>query len=149
SLSMVLLASVFRTIGQLTHSPDVKNGHFVAGIGVDLGLRSRRELTLQNLMSLVPVRARPEDLHERSALVRMLSRQFRERLENDVDLGVIRMVALFGRRPRQARWGLDLFLRYGFSLWYAYFGTLDVGGDQFCGIPIEDVFFTSPPWSPH
>jgi hypothetical protein len=148
SLSMAVLASVFRAISRQTYSQDAKRGQFVAGIGVDLGLRGRKDLTLQNLMSLVPVRAGPEELDDRVALVRMLNRQFRERLEQDVDLGVLRTISLFGRRPRQARWGLDLFLRYGFSLWYAYFGNTPVS-NQFCDVEIENVFFTSPAWWPN
>src|SRR5262249_32377494 len=54
----------------------------------------------------------------------------------------------FVRRPRHIRWVVDAFLRYAFSLWYAYFGALDAIGDRFCGAPVADVFYVGPAWSP-
>jgi hypothetical protein len=147
-LSMALAASAFRAIGQLTPRQDAPGRGFLAGIGVDLGLRGRRELVFQNLVSLVPVSARPEDLEDRDGLLRLLSRQMRERLAGEADLGLLQLVALLGRQPRpDARWLIEHFLRHSFSLWYAYFGSLDAAGNSFCGAPVERVFYTGPAWS--
>jgi hypothetical protein len=148
NLSMALAGSAFRAIRQLTPRQEAPGRGFLAGIGVDLGLRGRRGLILQNLVSLVPVGARPEDLEDRDRLLRMLSRQMRERLAGEADLGLLQLVALLGRHPRpDARWLVEHFLRHGFSLWYAYFGSLDAAGDSFCGAPVERVFYTGPAWS--
>jgi hypothetical protein len=119
----------------------------VAGIGVDLGLRGRGGPVFQNLVSLVPVCARAEDLEDRDGLVRLLARQLRERLAEDADLGMLQLVALLGRRPRpDALWAIAHVLRHGFSLWYAYFGALDAVGEAFCGAPVERVFSAGPAW---
>jgi len=120
----------------------------VAGIGVDLGLRRDGASPFQNQPSVVPIGARPGDLHDRDALIRLLSRQMRDHLAAQLDLGAVQLAALFGRRPHQARWTLELFMRYAYSIWFAYFGSLDSVGDTFCGASIEDVFSIGPTWSP-
>jgi hypothetical protein len=151
SLSMELLGSAFRAVGRLSPQRWPKGYYnLVAGIGLDLGLRSERGPIFQNLTSLVPIHARSEDLKEcdRDALQRMLSQQVRQRLEGGTDLGMLQLVELFSRRPRQARWVIGLWLRVGFSLWYAYFGALEVVADRFCGTDIEDLYFAGPAWSP-
>jgi hypothetical protein len=145
---MALVGSVFRAMARLSPERQGKVANWVIGLGVDLGLRGERGPIFQNLMSLVPIRARPEDLEDRGGLMRMLNRQFRERLARDVDLGVFRLVSHFSRRPWQARWAIELFLRHAFSLWYAYFGSLDALGDRFGGAEIEDVFLAGSTWSP-
>jgi hypothetical protein len=145
SLSMALAGSAFRAIGRLTPQRGIEGRGFVAGIGVDLGLRGRGGLIFQNLVSLVPISARAEELHDRDALVRMLSRQLRERLAGDADLGMLQLVALLGHRP-DGRWVIEHALRHSFSLWYAYFGSLDAIGDSFCGAPIEQIYYAGPAW---
>jgi Condensation domain len=148
SLSMALMASSFRVIHRL--SPQRRNGEgiCVAGIGVDLGLRGKNELAFQNLVSVVPVSARLQDLGDRDKLVRMLSRQMRQRLADENDLGMLQWTAVMNKRRRQARWVMDFGLRGGFSLWYAYFGALDAIGDRFGDALIENVFYTGPSWPP-
>jgi hypothetical protein len=143
NLSMALAGSAFRAIGRLTLQPGIEGRGFVAGIGVDLGLRGR--LTFQNFVSLVPISARQQELHDRDGLVRMLSRQLRERLAGDLDLGMLQQVALLGRRP-DGRWLIEHSLRHGFSLWYAYFGSLDAIGDSFCGAPVAQICYAGPAW---
>jgi hypothetical protein len=145
NLSMALAGSAFRAIGRLTLQPGIEGRGFVAGIGVDLGLRGRGGLTFQNLVSLVPISARPQELDDRDGLVRMLSRQLRERLAGDADLGMLQLVALLGRRP-DGRWLIEHVLRHSFSLWYAYFGSLDAICDSFCGAPVEQICYTGPAW---
>jgi hypothetical protein len=39
-------------------------------------------------------------------------------------------------------------LRYTYSLWYAYFGALDLVGPQFCGTGVENAQYIGPAWSP-
>jgi hypothetical protein len=149
SLSVPLVGSVFRAIGRLAPRHGVGGDNVLAGIGVDLGLRGRRGPIFQNLVSLIPLHARPDDLRDRDGLVRMLGRQMREQLAGAADLGVVQQAALMGRQPwHGSHWLVDMVLRRGFSLWYAYFGSLDAAGDRFCGVPVEDVFYAGPCWPP-
>src|SRR5207253_10598321 len=101
----------------------------------------------QNLMSLVTVRAQPDELADRDELVRSLNRQMREALAADADLGMAALIGLFARRLHRAIWIAEACLRYSFSLWYAYFGAVDVP-DEFFGVPVEDVYYAGPCWSP-
>jgi hypothetical protein len=148
SLSMGILASAFRAIRRL--APEARNAgrNYVAGIGLDMGLRDGDSLLFQNLTSVVPIGAGPEELEDRDELVRTLSRQLRDRLGAKIDLGALRLNAVFSRRPRHIQWVVEHLLRYSYSLWYAYFGSLDSVGDQFCGAEIESVFYAGPSWSP-
>ena len=145
SLSMAIAGSAFRAIARLSPEQEIDRRGFVAGIGVDLGQRGREGLSFQNLVSLVPINARPEEMHDRDALVRMLGRQMRERLAGDADLGMLQLVELLGRRP-DGRWVIEQVLRHSFSLWYAYFGSLDALGDSFCGAPVEQIYSAGPAW---
>jgi hypothetical protein len=148
SLSMAILASVFRAIRRL--GPEERNGqrNYTAGIGLDLNLRSGGQPLFQNLLSIVPISARPQELDSRGELVQLLSRQFRSRLEAKIDLGIVRLATGFEQRVRHMRWVLAHLLRYSYSLWYAYFGALDAIGPQFCGIPVENAQYIGPAWSP-
>ena len=148
NLSMALLGSAFRAIARLAPSPPGPAAHFAAGIGVDLGLRSRAGLLFGNPISLVPVRACPADLGDRDGLAALLGRQLRARLQDALDVGMLQLMPVLCRRPSETRWLLDLGLRQGFSLWYGYFGSLDGVGGQFGGAAVEDVFFTGPTWPP-
>jgi hypothetical protein len=147
SLSMAVLGSAFRSIGRLI--PGTGTHNFLAGIGVDLGLRGRNGPLFQNLVSLVPIGVRSEELEERAGLTRTLSRRLREALAGDADLGVLQLAVLAGRGARhEAPWVIEHLLRHGFSLWYGYFGALDVIGTHFCGTPVEKVFYAGPAWPP-
>jgi hypothetical protein len=149
SLSMAVAAGAFRAIGGLAPRQGAVRRRLLAGIGLDLGLRGRTGPIFQNLMSMVPVGAGLEDLGDRDSLVRLLSRQLRERLAGDADLGMLQMVAHLGKRPRpDSLWAIEHSLRHGFSLWYAYFGALDAVGESFCDAPVETVFCTGPAWPP-
>jgi hypothetical protein len=145
SLSMTILASAFRAVGRLAGARQGRTDFFHAGIGVDLGLRGRHGPLLGNLMSMVSLMARAGDLAERDALVRQLSAQLRHRIANGADLGMLRFATTFARRPRQAHWIVDAWLRYAFSLWYAYFGPLDPGA-HFCGADVQCVYSVGPCW---
>jgi hypothetical protein len=145
SLSMSVLASVFRAINRL--APPGSRDNFAAGIGIDLGLRGPFGPIFRNLMSLVTVRARPEELAEREALIRSLSRQMREALAAEADLGMASLIGLFARRLHRATWIAEMTLRYSFSLWYAYFGSIEIPEDFF-GAAVEDLFYAGPCWSP-
>lgn len=146
SFSMGLLASVFRAVARLAPADDKAN--LCAGIGVDLGLRGQDDAIFHNLMSLVPVHCGRADVTDRAALVRELSRQFRQRLAADMDLGVLQLATLFSRRSQYAQWALDVLFRHTFSLWYGYFGNLDALGEKWCDTEIESVTFAGPAWSP-
>jgi hypothetical protein len=65
-----------------------------------------------------------------------------------VDWGVLRLANAFHRKPRHIRWVVEHLLRWTYSLWYAYFGSLNSVGRQFCGIDIEKVCYVGPTWSP-
>lgn len=148
SLSMAILASAFRAIGRLGPGEQNVGRNFVAGIGLDLGLRSGRSPSFQNLMSVVPLSACAEDLENREDLVCILSNQLRARLETKCDLGIVRFAAGFSRRPRHIDWVIQHLLRRSYSLWYAYFGSLDLIGNRLCGVEINKAFFFGPTWSP-
>jgi hypothetical protein len=148
-VSMAILGCVFRAIEHLA-SADRKaaSRNYVVGIGLDLNLRRRNGPFFQNLLSLVPIHAPAESLGDRDALIRSLNRQFRKDLELDIDLGVLQLTTLFSRRSRYIEWVVEHLVRYGYSLWYAYFGSLDAMGREFCGVEIERVVYTGPTWSP-
>lgn len=147
SLSMTILASAFRAIRSL--GPESRNAdrNYVAGIGLELGLRRGSQALLQNVSSVVPITARPAELSDRNELIRSLTRQMRDRLEAKIDLGVLRLAHAFQRRPRHIRWVLEHMLRWSYSLWYAYFGSLD-SIQTLCGVPVERCFYIGPTWSP-
>jgi hypothetical protein len=145
SLSMALLAAVFRAIDRLA-PPGARTG-FAAGIGIDLGLRGPHGPIFANLMSLLPVRVGPDDVADRGELTRLLSRQLRDGLASDIDLGMLGLITLFARKPHRAAWAAEIGLRHSFSLWYAYFGALDIAA-EFFGAPVADVFYVGPCWSP-
>jgi hypothetical protein len=145
SLSMAILASVFRAIDRLA-SPGGRD-NFAAGIGIDLGLRGPHGPIFQNLMSLVPIRASPQNLIDHGTLLRHLNRHMREALADDADLGMAALIGLFARRLHRAAWIAEATLRYSYSLWYAYFGAIDLGADFF-EVPIEDIRYAGPCWAP-
>jgi len=147
NLSMAILASAFRAIAQLAPlRPAAKN--LMAGIGLDLGIRSKPGPLFGNPVSAVPIRATPEDIVDRDKLVRILGRQFREHLQSNADIGILQLMPFLSRRPADAEVAINLAMREGFSLWYACFGSTDAIGTEFCGAGIEDVFFTGPAWPP-
>jgi len=145
--SMSILASAFRALDVLAGARN-RNRGWTAGIGVDLGLRRPGDSDLHNLMSIVPLRAERRDLSEPAMLANRLNDQLRRHLEGEADLGILQLIATFTRQPHRLRWAVDHCLAHGFSLWYAYFGMLDVLGKTFLGAPIEDVSYIGPCWSP-
>jgi long-chain acyl-CoA synthetase len=147
ALSMALLGSAFRAVARLAPRGTGRE-KFIAGLGIDLGVRARGGPLFHNLTSLVPVLVRAGDLADRDDLTRSLSRQLRERLASGEDLGVLRLAVRFGRQASDAAWAIELFLRHAFSLWYAYFGAPDVGDEDLGGCRVEDVFFAGPSWPP-
>jgi hypothetical protein len=147
NISMAILASVFRAIRELGGDRNVGR-NYIAGIGLDLNLRRGRQPPLQNLLSIVPIIARPEQLDNQQQLVQILSRQMRERLESKFDLGVLRLATVFQRRPRHIRWVAEHLLRWGYSLWYAYFGSSDSLGHRLWNLDVEKICYVGPTWSP-
>jgi hypothetical protein len=146
NLSMALLSSTFRGIGQL--APRQPGRRFVAGIGLDLNLRRENGSLFGNLMSLAPLGVEEEELADRDTLTRGLCRQMRQRLATDFDLGALRLTNIFARRRRHIEWVVAHILRYNYSLWYAFFGSLDAVGETFAGANVEKAFYTGPAWSP-
>lgn len=146
AMSMAMLGSAFRAIDRCGPAAD-RRQKFVAGIGMGLERRDHLPLVLQNLTSVVPISAQRDDLRDWDRLVSMLSEQMRARLASGIDLGALRTTALFSRRPRYIEWVAEHLLHFGYSLWYAYFGSLDVVGAELCGAPIEQVFYTGPVWA--
>jgi hypothetical protein len=147
NLSMALLGSAFRALARLV-PPRPGAANFVAGIGVDLGLRRGTGRLFGNPVSVVPVRVGPGDLGARDGLTLALGRQLRENLRGGSDLGLLALLPVLSRGSPETRWFMDLGVRQGFSLWYGYFGALDGVGDRFGGAAIEEVFCTGPSWPP-
>jgi hypothetical protein len=148
SMSMTILACAFRAIQRLAPAERNAERNYIAGIGLDMNLRRQERAVLQNLMSVVPVFARPQELADRDELIRVLSRQIRQRVQAKIDWGVLRLVNGFQRRPRHIRWVVEHTLRWTFSLWYAYFGSLDAVGERLCGCLIDRIQYVGPTWSP-
>jgi len=147
SLSMAILASVFRTLDDMARARNLPEGRLVAGIGIELGLQRFAESPLQNLSSVLPVHAESVDLDSRDGLTRMLTQQVRDRLECDHDVGVLQLATLFQNQPRFVRRNMRRLFRDGYSLWYAYFGTLEPV-EQLCGAKVEKVQYAVSSWSP-
>jgi hypothetical protein len=145
--SMNILAAAFRALDQVEdrRNPDRA---WVAGIGVDLGLRRPGESVLHNQMSILPLRLESHELGCRERSMKLLNEQMRDHLANDVDLGLLQLMCAFTRKPHQLDWAVDHCLAHGFSLWYAYFGSLDEIGREFLGVPIENASYIGPCWSP-
>jgi hypothetical protein len=148
NLSMTILASAFRAICHLGPSERNADRLYIAGIGLDLKQRRIDQALLQNLLSIVPIFARPHELLDRNQLILALSQQVRERLRGRVDWGALRLVNAYHRRPRHIQWVVEHLLRWTCSLWYAYFGSLDGVGKQFCECRIERIQYVGPTWSP-
>jgi hypothetical protein len=148
NLSMVILASAFRTIERLGPKERNATRNYVAGIGLDLKQRQQDRELLQNLFSVVPIVAQPGELAGHGQLVRILSQQMRDVLRKKIDWGLLRLVNLFHRKPRHIRWVAEHLTRWTFSLWYGYFGSLDLIGNRFCGVSIENSYYIGPTWSP-
>jgi hypothetical protein len=148
NLSMAILASAFRAIGLL--GPPERNAErlYIAGIGLDMKQRRADQALLQNLLSIVSIFARPHELLDRNQLILTLSQQVRERLRGKVDWGALRLVNAYYHKPRYIQWVVEHLLRWTCSLWYAYFGSLDSVGKQFCECPIETIQYVGPTWSP-
>jgi hypothetical protein len=147
AMSMSILASAFCALAGLTGERSRQRG-WTAGIGVDLGLRRPGGSDLHNLMSIVPLRAERDELGDSRALANQLKDQLRRHLQQEIDLGMLQLISTFTRRPHRLRWGVDHCLAHGFSLWYAYFGALDALGKEFLGVPIDNVSYVGPCWSP-
>jgi hypothetical protein len=148
SMSMSILACAFRAIWQLGSKDRNAGRNYIAGIGLDMNLRRSEQALLQNLLSVVPVFARPEELINRDGLIRGLCQQLRDRLADKFDLCTLRLVNAYQRKPRHIQWVVDHLLRWTYSLWYAYFGCLDGVGGEFCGAKVENVQYVGPTWSP-
>jgi hypothetical protein len=151
SLSMALLGSVFRALGKW--APANQRGNLIAGIGVDLGTTGLARPVFQTLASVVPVFVRPGELADRERLMRGLHQQFRHQLENAADLGTVQLANFLQQpgsllRQRFANWSVRRLLRKAYSLWYAYFGSLDALGERFCGAPVEEVRYCASAWPP-
>lgn len=147
ALSMALLASVFRTV-QVLAMPDPERKNFIAGIGIDLGLRSGDGPIFQNLVSVLPIAAQPEELADHASLVRRLNEQLRERLQTDCDLGVLELTDLSRHLPGFFRKSTGGLLKNNYSVWYAWFGAAGGAADSLCGTPISDVRYIGPAWPP-
>jgi hypothetical protein len=147
AISMSLLAAAFRALDQLRTGGE-HNQAWVAGIGVDLGLRRNGESVLHNQMSILPIRIESKDLTYREQSIQLLNAQMRDHLANDVDLGLLQLMRTFARNPHKLDWAVDHCLAHGFSLWYAYFGSVDEIGHEFLGVPIENASYVGPCWSP-
>lgn len=149
SLSMALLASVFRGVAVLSNSPRRQSSFdLIAGLGVDLGMRRQDGPIFRNLMSIIPIHVPSDKVDDRDTLVRELNREFRELLSNNLDVGALQLTSLLCRRPRRIVPRLRRLMQTGYSLWYAYFGTADAVGPRFCGATVENVFYTASAWSP-
>lgn len=148
NLSMTILASAFRAVQQLGPAERNAGRRYMAGIGLDLNLRAGGAALFQNLLGLVAVNARSEELPDHEGLVRMLSAQMRDRLVQRHDIGIMRAAHLFQRRHRFVSWGMGHVMRYSCTLWYAYFGALDALGPRFCGAEIDRIHYVGPTWSP-
>jgi hypothetical protein len=72
----------------------------------------------------------------------------RDHLAADIDLGILQLITTFARIPRRLEWAVGHTLAHGFSLWYGYFGSLDAIGREFLDVPVEDVSYFGPCWSP-
>jgi hypothetical protein len=148
SLSMAILASTFRAMKSLDLEQRNAGRNYVAGIGLEMTMGRQASALLQNLVSIVPIIARSEDLANQQSLIQLLCSQMRDRLESRVDLGVLNLVAVFQRRPQHIRMVLEHLLRRGYSLWYAYFGSVDFRSDELFGLEVEKVCYVGPTWLP-
>lgn len=144
-LSMAVLASAFRAIDQLGPSGA---DEFVAGIGIPLPRDAGAALDFQNLTSVVPIHLPRHELRDRERAVRLLCGQLRQRLDKSIDLGVLGTAAIFDRRFRYVEWVVWHLLRYGYSLWYAFFGELDRTDDWVCGQKVENIYYAGGPLWP-
>jgi hypothetical protein len=147
SVSMAVLGSLFRAMQRVSGGACTSQRKFVAGIGLDLGLRRGRGPIFQNGVSVVPVHASADQLEDRDALTQALNAQLRQQLTNHLDLGVVQLAALTRRFPGFVSRKTRQLLRDGYSLWYAYFGRMNAVKASFCGTQVDDVAVIAPAWS--
>src|SRR5262249_29493115 len=147
SVSLVLLASLFRSIREISpHHHD--QDRCIVGIGVDLGIRRAETLCLQNLVSLVAADARQAELADRDQLVHLLMRQFRRRITERIDLGTIALSSLFQNFRRFSHWWVRRHMRGGYTCWYGCFDLPTPVNDLFCDTELHEVRYFGPAWTP-
>jgi len=147
SLSMGLLASIFRALVQ--HSPRNPDRYdrLVTHIGFNLR-RPGAPLAVRNIAAVMPIGAGIEEAGDRDELVRTLARRLRERLQRGTDLGLLQLMYYHSRWMwlvrRQTR---SLFMKRQ-SLNYGCFSSSLPVGATFAGAPIEAAYHAASASSP-
>ena len=145
---MAILNSVFRSMDHQIGCLDQENRHYGAVIGIDVPTNRNREALFQNFLSTIPIHENAKDFIDRDEGCRFLSEQFQSALRDGVDLGILSMMSVFGRRPRVQHWAIEYFLRHACSLWYGFFGESKLLNAGFLGNRIRELRFFGPTWPP-
>lgn len=147
SVSMVLLASLFRSIRDVSPFGGDRD-KYIVGIGLDLGIRRPETLALQNLVSLVPLDAKQSELADRDQLVQTLMQQLRRRIADRIDMGVIALSSIVQTFQSFTNWSMRRLMRSGYSCWYGCFDLPTPAGDQFCDTAVTELRYFGPAWTP-
>jgi hypothetical protein len=145
NLSMAILAALFHGLDRLTAGLPDRGNYYQAGIALDLGLKNRPPDAIENLSTLVPLLVSATAATDHTGFLRVLARQLLDKLTARTDVGILEMVAQFGRRRDRAGWVMDLLMRYCLCFWYGYLGAIDVG-PALLGAPVSGVFSAGPTW---
>ncbi len=147
SMSLAVLAGVFRAI--LRNSPHPTNDRSALFIYLGTNLRGSNDRgpIFHNLSSMLPLLVRPEDMGDREKLIRLLNRQMRERLGQNIDLAFLQWAWWLRHLPRvHVRPGQDVYFRQCVN--YGYMGVLSEKGDTFCGAAVDRIFPVAQMYSP-
>ena len=148
SPSMALLASAFRAVNQLAGPGSAENARLKVTVGTNLRSRRGTAPVFCNLASVLELSVAPNEVEDRDALCRLLTKQLRERIQRGYDLGHLQVAAWFAGFRRLVRRRSLRRLTKDHSLIYGYVNWPEDAVNHFCGAPITRVHQPVGVWSP-
>jgi hypothetical protein len=147
SVSLAILSSVFRAILRHTPRPPNERSALFVYLGTNLRGPSDRGPIFHNLSSMLPLLVRPDQMNDRTELIRLLNRLMRERIRENTDLAFLQWAWWLRNLPCvQRRPARDVYFRQCVN--YGYMGVLVERNESFCGAPIERIFPVAQMYSP-
>ena len=148
SPSMALLASAFRAVNQLAGPGSPEAARLKVTVGTNLRSRRGTAPVFCNLASVLELSVAPNEVEDRDALCRLLTKQLRERIQRGYDLGHLQVAAWFAGFRRLVRRRSLRRLTNDHSLIFGYVNWPEDAVNHFCGAPITRVHQPVGVWSP-
>lgn len=133
-----ILASVFRTIGQL--APHKQNGRTLFKTDLPLNLRppGKMDPIFHNFMSFVQMSARKADLEDRDAATRYFNARLRDQIRRGIDLGNLQMMHVLAPRANMLRKHIISQMKHQpFTLGFGFLGPVTAGLECLLGNDVQ------------